>query len=329
MGQRLLLSRFRRTCCVGSCDYVDVSFTRHVDDFVRGPAGMMSGLTRRTALAGAGLLGACSPAALLNATVPEQGIAITRDIPYGAGPRRTMDVYRPAVPQAGLPLIVFLYGGSWRGGSKALYPFVAAPLARRGAVVCVPDYRVYPEVVFPAFLQDCAAAVAFAGQHAARWGSDSSRLMLLGHSAGAYNGAMLLLDPHWLEDAGAPRPQGGALLAGPYDFLPITDRDVIPVFPDPGPETQPITFANGGSPPLLLLAGSDDTLVAPRNSLRLADRVIEAGGRADAHILPGLGHIGVILGFAPPFRTRGGVLDRVDAFRRRVAPSPADANAAL
>jgi acetyl esterase/lipase len=275
-------------------------------------------LGRRAALAGAGLLAACSPAGLLNATVSEDGLAVERDVAYGEGPRRRMDVYRPAGAASGLPLIVFLYGGSWRGGSKSLYPFVAAPLARRGAVVAVPDYRVYPEVVFPGFLEDCAAAVAFAAANAGRWGADAGRLLVLGHSAGAYNGAMLLLDPRWLGEAGAPRPVGGALLAGPYDFLPITDPDIVPVFPDPGPQTQPITYLDGRNPPLLLLAGADDTTVRPRNTVTLAERIRAAGGPVEARILPDLGHIGIILAFAPWFRGKGPVLDLVWEFMSRV-----------
>jgi len=281
-----------------------------------------SALGRRAALAGAGLLAACSPAGLLNATISEGGLAVERDLPYGEG-RRRMDLYRPAGAVSGLPLVVFLYGGSWRSGSKSLYPFVAAPLARRGAVVAVPDYRLYPEVVFPAFLADCAAAVAYAAANARRWGADARRLVLLGHSAGAYNAAMLLLDPRWLGGAGAPRPAGGALLAGPYDFLPITDPDIVPIFPDPGPQTQPITHADGRNPPLLLLAGADDTTVRPRNSVALAHRIQAAGGPVEARILPDLGHIGIILAFAPLFRSKGPVFELVWEFVGRVSGAAA------
>ena len=284
---------------------------------------------RRAALTGAGLVAACSPAALLNATVPEGGITVEHDLAYGAGPRRRMDVYRPANAPPSLPLIVFLYGGSWRSGSKALYPFVAVPLAQRGAVVCVPDYRLYPEVVFPAFLDDCAAAVAFAAANAARWGADAGRLTLLGHSAGAYNAAMLLLDPSRLRAAGAPRPVGGALLAGPYDFLPITDPDIVPVFPDPGPRTQPITYADGRNPLLLLLAGADDQTVKPRNTVALAARIRAAGGPVEAEIVPKLGHIGLILTFAPLFRGKGRVFSSVSSFLVGAAPSPSLGTAAL
>ncbi|MBV9748535.1 MAG: alpha/beta hydrolase [Acetobacteraceae bacterium] len=279
-----------------------------------------SALGRRAALTGASLLAACSPAGLLNATVPRRGLTVERDVAYGSGPRQRMDIYRPADASSDLPLIVFFYGGSWRSGSKAMYPFVTAPLARRGAVVAVPDYRLYPEVIFPAFLEDCAAAVAFAAANAARWGADPRRLVLLGHSAGAYNAAMLLLDPRLLAAAGAPRPAGGALLAGPYDFLPITDPDIVPVFPDAGPQTQPITYADGRNPPLLLLASGEDRTVKPRNTVALAERIRGAGGPVEAQVLPGLGHIGIVLTFAPLFHSKAPMLDLVWEFVGRVAP---------
>ena len=127
---------------------------------------------------------------------------------------------------------MFLYGGSWRTGSKEEYPFVALPLAARGAVVVVPDYRLYPEVAFPAFLDDNARAVAWAVAHAPELGADPSRVFLVGHSAGAYNAAMLGLDPRLLAAAEYDRRRlaGVVGLAGLYDFLPITGDDIKPVF---------------------------------------------------------------------------------------------------
>ena len=263
------------------------------------------------------LLAACSPAALLNSTIPTGGLAITRDVAYGAGARHTLDIYRPD-GGAGLPLIVFLYGGSWRMGDKAQYPFVAATLARRGAVVLVPDYRLFPDVQFPAFLQDNAEAVAWAVRHAAALGADPGRVFLAGHSAGAYNAAMLALDPRWLAGAGVDRAalRGVVGLAGPYDFLPITDPDVIPVFApvQDGPASQPVTYVDGHNPPMLLLAGTADTVVKPRNTQSLTARITAAGGPVVEKLYPGIGHIGLVLAFAPLFQWKAPVLDDVWAF---------------
>ncbi len=264
------------------------------------------------------LLTACSPSDILNATVPSDGVSVTRDIAYGEGPRRRLDIYRPALSAGPAPLVVFLYGGSWRTGDKAMYGFVAKPLAARGAVVVVPDYRLYPEVRFPAFLDDNARAVAWAAAHAADLGADGRRVFLVGHSAGAYNAAMLALDPRYLASAGFDRGRlsGVVGLAGAYDFLPITGEDIKPVFAsvDDGPLSQPVTYVDGRNPPLLLLAGTADTTVNPRNTRSLAARVRAAGGMARDEFYPGLGHIGIVTAFAPLFQDRAPVLRDVSAF---------------
>ena len=265
----------------------------------------------------AAVLAGCSAAGLLNATVQRDGVTIERGIAYGDGPRRMLDIYRPRVAGPH-PLVVFLYGGRWRTGDRGTYAFVATPLAARGAVVVVPDYRLYPEVAFPGFLQDSAQAVAWAVAHAGALGADPKRVFLVGHSAGAYNAAMLALDPRWLAEAGLGRAQlaGTVGLAGPYDFLPITDPDVIPVFAPvgDGPASQPVSYVDGHNPPLLLLAGDADRTVRPANTRSLAARVAAAGGPVQSRIYPGLSHVGIVTAFTPLFRRRAPVLDDVWRF---------------
>jgi len=278
---------------------------------------------RLAALIGALLsLGACSPAGLLNATIARAGLAITQDVAYGPDPRQKLDIYRPA-GDAKLPVIVFFYGGSWKMGSKATYPFVAATLARQGNVVVVPDYRLYPQVTYPAFLQDCASATAWVAAHTQQIGAEGHRLFLMGHSAGAYNAAMLALNPDYLTAAGvAPGRVAGLIgLAGPYDFTPSTDPDVHQVFaPAPDAPTQPITYAGAHAPPMLLLAGDADTTVRPRNTRALADRVRAAGGAVETRFYPGVAHIGLVLAIAPVFQGKAPVLADIQAFIRQHPP---------
>ena len=280
--------------------------------------GLASALRRGVA---AGLmlgLASCSAADLLNATIYTGDVAIDRNVAYAPGPRHGLDVYRPERAAPGLPLVVFLYGGSWRYGNKSIYPFVAATLAKRGAVVMVPDYRVYPQVAFPGFLQDNAAAVAWAIGHAAQYGADPADVFIVGHSAGAYDAAMLALDPAWLAAVGVDRSRlrGVVGLAGPYDFLPITGPDIIPIFApvQDGPASQPITYVDGHNPPMLLLAGSADKTVEPRNTMALAAKITADGGPVDAKIYPGVSHIGLVAAFAPVFQHNAPVLDDVWRF---------------
>jgi acetyl esterase/lipase len=266
------------------------------------------------------LLARCAPVDVLNATIPLSGLVVDTGVRYGPGPRGLMDVYRPAHPLAAkLPVLVFFYGGAWQNGKRQDYKFVAAELARRGMVVVVPDYRLYPQVQFPVFLQDAAAAVAVVRHSAALWGGDPHRLLLAGHSAGAWIVAMLALDPHWLAAAGDSRDHiaGVAALAGPYDFLPLVGADIKAVFATADGDlraTQPIDFVDGRNPPMLLLAGADDHTVYPRNTIALAARIRAAGGPVADKIYPGLGHVGLVISIAPIFQFRAPVLDDMSRF---------------
>jgi len=217
---------------------------------------------------------------------------------------------------------VFFYGGSWREGAKGDYKFVAVSLARQGVLAVVPDYRVYPAVQYPGFVQDGAAAVAWTFAHIASYGGDPARLFVMGHSAGAYIAAMLALDPAFLAADGVNRDalSGAIGLAGPYDFLPIEDPDVIPIFAVPDQQaTQPIDHVDGHNPPMLLAAGTEDTTVLPRNTTRLAARIRAAGGAVTEKLYPGVGHIGVVIAIAPLFRAKAPVLDDMLTFIRQPA----------
>jgi acetyl esterase/lipase len=246
---------------------------------------------------------------------------VTRDVVYAPGPRGMLDVYQPRHATPGEPIAVFFYGGSWQSGDKGFYRFVGAELAARGIVAVIPDYRLYPEVRYPEFLRDNAAAVAYVKQHAAEWGANPSRLFLVGHSAGAYNAVMLGVDRRWLAERGLdPRADiaGVIGLAGPYDFLPLQDAKLKIIF---GPEeqrrdTQPIAHVDGRAPPMLLLAGAGDGTVDPGNSTRMAAAVEERGGQVEASIYPGVGHVGLITSILGPFRHRAPVLAAVVDFIR-------------
>jgi acetyl esterase/lipase len=271
-----------------------------------------------------------SAASILNFLSPRFGIEITRSVSYGDGPRHTLDVYRPAaagkVPVLEpvlAPVIVFFYGGSWQRGRKALYGFLGTALARRGYVTLVADYRLYPEVRYPAFLEDGARAVRWAKDNAAWFGGDRRRVFVMGHSAGAYIAAMLALDSRWLAQQGlAPGQDIAGLIgvAGPYDFLPLRGETLKRIFNGGNdPATQPITHVTPGAPPALLMTGVDDGLVEPGNSTRLAARLRDAGNEATVVAYPRTGHITIMGAFAAPLRFLAPVLRDADAFMVRNA----------
>lgn len=225
-----------------------------------------------------------------------------KDLAYAPGPRHGMDVYLPARGQAAPPVMVFFYGGNWQYGDRGSYAFVGRSMAACGVMTIIPDYRVWPEVGYRGFLQDASSAVAAAREEARRRGGDLSRLFLMGHSAGAYIAAMLALDPEWLDHDTRTGLAGLIGLAGPYDFLPLHDAVLEQIFTPVGPATQPITYAGNAASPMLLLSGADDRTVDPANSMRLAARVRETGGRAETIVYPGISHVTLAGALAQPLR---------------------------
>jgi acetyl esterase/lipase len=243
-------------------------------------------------------LTACSPVAVLNALAPKAGVTETCDVRYAAGDRHQLDIYAPEGERSA-PVIVFIYGGGWKDGNKGDYRFVAATLASRGFLTVVPDYRLFRSVRFPAFLRDNAAAVAWTKGNISRYGGDPGRIFLMGHSAGAYNVAMLTLDKQWLGADGldADRDIAGTIgLAGPYDFLPLHDPELEDIFAPAGDLrlSQPISFARGDAAPMLLAAGTVDQTVLPRNTEHLAEAIRRDGGQVAERIYPGVDHTKII-----------------------------------
>lgn len=269
------------------------------------------------------LLQACSPLRLINATVSTRTHTVERALAYGAAERQQLDAYVPAEPLPDAPLAVFFYGGSWSSGSREDYRFVGEALASRGIVTLVADYRLSPQVRYPVFLQDCALAVRWATDHAIRWGASQQRVFVVGHSAGAYNAAMLALDPRWLSEVQlSPRQLSGWVgLAGPYDFLPIGIPAVQRAFdwPRTTADSQPLFHVTKSSPVhaprTLLLAARSDTLVNPRrNTVALAQALQARGMPVEMALLDRVSHTTLIGAMASPLRGLAPVLDRVSRF---------------
>ena len=283
-------------------------------------------MTRRGILAATlgSLAAACSPLGLLNTLGPrDRGVGrVARDLSYGDDPRQKFDLYGPqwTPGQPTLPVIVFFYGGGWDSGSRSLYGWAAQALAARGFLVALPDYRVVPQVVFPAFIEDAARATARVAEVVGQYGGDPARLGVAGHSAGAHLAMMITLDRRYMEAVGQPNLiKAAAGLAGPYEFLPFDVPASINAFgraPDPT-MTQPVTFVRADAPPLWLGHGTDDTVVHDDDTIILNQRMHAVGGRSEAKLYPGLDHADMIATFSPLFRKKAPVLDDVSAFFHR------------
>jgi acetyl esterase/lipase len=271
-------------------------------------------------LTGSILVAACSPLKAFDTLVPkDSGAAMAaRGESFGSDKRQRLDLYRPRRAGNGLPVIVFIYGGSWQSGSRSGYEFAGRALAARGFVVAIPDYRLVPQVRYPAFLEDNASAVRWLRLNVHRFGGDPDRIVLVGHSAGAYNAAMLAVDPRWLgKDRSAIR--GFAGIAGPYDFLPLDSPITRAAFGGSADaSTQPGSFVSPDDPPALLLHGTNDGTVYPRNSQRLAEQLRSSGVDATVKLYPGIGHVAAVTALSRPLRGKAPVLDDIALFATRV-----------
>jgi len=286
-------------------------------------AGDPARVSRRIALTGlaASATAACSKLAFVAANVPAAFGSYRRrkNVAYGTNPAHRLDVYSPDTPSATpRPLVVFWYGGRWETGDKDDYRFVGAALAEIGAVAVLPNYRHYPIVKMTGFMDDAALAAGWAALHAAELGTDPYRLYLMGHSAGAHIAALLTLNQRYLGVPGRPAPAIAGMigLSGPYDFLPLLDRDLQDMFgpPERYPDSQPIHFVRPDAPPMLLVHGLADQVVRPRNSINLAAAMQAQGVAVRLKTYPGLDHAGTVAALSVPARRRAPTLAEIAAF---------------
>ena len=262
-------------------------------------------------------LAACSPLRVINAVVPDDGVDVIADLAYGTVPRQMLDIYRPKATMQPLPVVLFFYGGSWKNGRRADYAFVGHSLAQQGFLCAVADYRVYPEVTFPGFVEDGASAIAWLADNAQAHGGEAGRINLMGHSAGAHIAAMLALDARYLDatEKGLDVLGRWVGLAGPYAFYPSEVRSVRDIFAQlPEDRARPITFAGPGAPPALLLHGTADRTVYPWNSVHLSNTLQEHNVTAAVKIYDGIGHAPLVLSLAPPFTGIASTLEHSVAF---------------
>lgn len=269
------------------------------------------------------LLSACSAADALNATITREGYDVRRDIAYGPDARQKLDLYIPHA-HANAPMVVFFYGGSWQQGDKDDYRFLGQAFASKGFITAVVDYRIYPSVRFPSFVEDAARATTYLHRHAPEFGGNAHALYVAGHSAGAYMAMMIGADPAYMHQAGGKQQwiQGIIGIAGPYDFLPLTDDTLKHIFATaPDAETQPINHIQGKIAPVFLATGDADDTVDPRNSARVTDKLTRLNSPVEQHVYEDVGHIGIILSLAEGFRSRAPLLEDIARFVQRTNPA--------
>ena len=217
-------------------------------------------------------------------------VLVRRGIEFArpAGVPLTVDVYRPA--GAGPhPVLVQLYGGAWQRGSPADNPSFASWFASKGYVVFAADYRHAPEATWPAQIEDVRSALDWITMHASEYEADTSRLALLGRSAGAQ---LALVAAY---QTGATTVRAVVSFYGPTDLVegwrdpphpdPLDVRGILETYLRGTPDTalrkyreaSPVTYVSALVPPTLLVNGGRDHIVSPRFGRELDERLQHAG----------------------------------------------------
>jgi acetyl esterase/lipase len=263
-----------------------------------------------------------SPLAWFDALVPKDAASrrIATDLRFGPDPKHRLDLYGPRHPAGPLPLLIFVHGGGWDSGDRREYSFAGRALAALGFLVAIADYRVFPEVVFPAFVEDLGHAATWLQAHATEYGGDPGRLFLAGHSAGAYNAVIFALQPERFGRASvAGRIEAVVGLSGPYDFYPFDVKQSIDAFGTYAEplSTQPVNLVSPGAPPMLLAHGVRDTTVGDYHTVRLAAKLREAGVPVVERHYPNLRHAPVVLGLSTVLRPMLPVYADVARFLRQ------------
>lgn len=197
------------------------------------------------------------------------------DVAYGAHPMETMDIFRPANP-GGAPVHVYIHGGFWRSRVKEDFSYVAGPLVDAGAIVCVVNYALCPEVTLDEIVRQMRACCAFLWQNTEIHGGDRDRIHVSGHSAGGHLSAMLMAT-HWPAFAdGLPVDlvKSGVLISGIYEIAPVMNisvQEAVRLTPEIAERNSPVLTTPATAAPIAVVVGGAESDEFRRQSRLLAE----------------------------------------------------------
>ena len=225
---------------------------------------------------------------------------------YGPSPYQRIAIYRPhPLPDAALPIVLYMHGGGWTNGHKEWVGLVAAGLCPTPAIVAAVGYRLAPDARHPDPLKDCFAAAIHLRDIAGHIGGDPNRLAVAGHSAGGQLAALVALRPDNGEALGLPREAIRACLpvSGMLDMRDfLFDGDLPPTLADEAGivDASPVDWADNAACPFFVSWGGADYTPIVHANETMVDRLRAAGARIDACAYPGLDHYEIALAAVDP-----------------------------
>lgn len=269
------------------------------------------------------LMTGCSPLRMMNLINRADNYRSHADVSYGEHTRQTFDVFQPRQQNSGC-VVVFVYGGSWEEGRKEQYGFVGAALARMGHTAIIPDYRLYPEVTYPAFVQDVAQSLT---HPLVQEYAQSRPLVMMGHSAGAMMAGLVSFNDQYLADAGLDKNivDGYIALAGPHDYFLPTDKPrwtrIFGEDKDKQRTALTVNHIDSGDPPALIIHGAEDDTVTPKSARSLEQALQNAGVRVTRRSYEDTGHRAVIAAMSRGLSSLAPTLEDIDQFLQTLCPS--------
>ena len=254
----------------------------------------------------------------INRFTPSKGYRVQHNIAYGLKARQRLDLYLSEQGQ-NRPLIVFVHGGAWCHGDKRDYRFVGEAFARFGYDVAVINYHLAPQHKFPRYVDDLALALEFLDQQQQKLAVSTTKIALMGHSAGAFNVTSLLYNPQNFGSHVRQKIKTVIGIAGPYHFdykgAPLAE----PAFDQQVPYQQvmPYYFVEKNDIQHYLFLAENDQLVKPKNSYDFQQKLLEQGNHCVVRIIPKTGHVSIMGSvssiFSRFFQTRSAVIKALDS----------------
>ncbi|MDH0834780.1 alpha/beta hydrolase [Acinetobacter johnsonii] len=232
----------------------------------------------------------------LNRLTPRKGYSVQENVAYGLRARHRLDLFRTQTPREHRPLIVFVHGGAWMHGDKKDYRFIGEAFAKEGFDVAVINYHLAPEHIFPASIDDLSLALNYLNVHQLKYQISTEKVVLMGHSAGAFNVMSALYHPQPYEIQCRSQITAIIGLAGPYHFDYKGDPICADAFDQNRPyqEVMPYYFVESNTVKHYLLVAENDDVVGLSNAVDLDRRLKEKGNYSQLWTVPRIGHISMI-----------------------------------
>ena len=232
----------------------------------------------------------------LNRLTPRKGYFVQENVAYGLRARHRLDLFRTQTPREHRPLIVFVHGGAWMHGDKKDYRFIGEAFAKEGFDVAVINYHLAPEHIFPTSIDDLSLALNFLNVHQQKYQISTEKVVLMGHSAGAFNVMSALYHPKPYEIQCRSQITAIIGLAGPYHFDYKGDPICADAFDQNKPyqEVMPYYFVESNTVKHYLLVAENDDIVGLSNAVDLDRRLKEKGNYSQLWTVPRMGHISMI-----------------------------------